>query len=94
MLALGAGLLASGPAASEDVDMYDGQWHFGITPYGWLPSLHGNLNLILPSGSTSAAVEINPSSYLSNLQFGLMVAGEARKGEDREVRQMFRERRD
>src|SRR5271170_943282 len=80
-LLMGAGILGSGIAASEDVDMYDGQWRFGATPYLWLPSLHGNLELPLPSGSISAEVQINPSSYLSDLQFGFMMAGQARKGD-------------
>ena len=74
-LAIVAGLLASGMAASEEVNMYDGQWRFGITPYLWLPSVHGNLNIPLPSGPSSAEVQINPGSYLSNLQFGFMAAG-------------------
>jgi hypothetical protein len=78
---MGAGVLGSGIAAGEDVDMYDGQWRFGATPYLWLPSLHGNLELPLPSGSVSAEVKINPSSYLSDLQFGFMMAGQARKGD-------------
>ena len=80
-LAMGTGLLMSGQAASEEVDMYDGQWRAGITPYLWLPSVHGTLNLPLPSGSTTAAVEINPGSYLSDLQFGFMAAGQVRKGD-------------
>jgi hypothetical protein len=80
-LALGAGVLASGTAASEDLNMYDGQWRFGLTPYGWFPSVHGNLNINLPSGSTSADVQINPSSYLSNLQFAGMLTGQARNGD-------------
>jgi hypothetical protein len=80
-LLMGVGVLASGSAACADVDMYDGQWHFGATPYLWLPSLHGNLELPLPSGSVSAEVQINPSSYLSDLQFGFMMAGQARKGD-------------
>jgi len=80
-LAMGAGMLASGTAASEDVNMYDGQWRFGFTPYLWLPSFHGDLNFNLPSGSVSADVQVNPSSYLSDLQFGFMAAGQVRKGD-------------
>jgi hypothetical protein len=81
-LAMGMCLLASGTAASEDVNMYDGQWRAGITPYLWLPSLHGDLNIPLPGGgSTSAQVQVNPSSYLSDLQFGFMAAGQVRKGD-------------
>ncbi len=80
-LAMAAGMLASGTAASEEVNMYDGQWRFGFTPYLWLPSFHGDLNLNLPSGSTSVDVQVNPSSYLSDLQFGFMGAGQVRKGD-------------
>jgi hypothetical protein len=81
-LAMGAGLLVSGTAVCEDVNMYDGQWRAGVTPYLWLPSVHGDLNINLPGGgSTSAQVQINPSSYLSDLQFGFMMAGQVRKGD-------------
>lgn len=80
-LATGACIVASGTAASEEVDMYDGQWRAGITPYLWLPSFHGNLNLPLPTGSISVDVQVNPSSYLSDLQFGFMAAGQVRKGD-------------
>jgi len=80
-LLVSGSVLVSGTAASEDVDIYDGQWHFGATPYAWLPSLHGNLELPLPSGSVSANVQVNPSSYLSDLQFAFMITGQARKGD-------------
>lgn len=82
VLAACAGLLVSGVSAAADPDMWDGQWHFAITPYGWFPSIGGKFNIPLPSGATSApTVSVNPSSYLSDLQFAAMVFGDARKGD-------------
>lgn len=46
------------------------------------PSIHGNLNLTLPPGSSGTPnIQINPSSYLSDLQFAGMVTGQVRKGD-------------
>ena len=82
-LAAGAGLLASGGAAlGADVDQYDGQWRYRLTPYAWFPNIHQTLqfNTRLGGGKTVEA-EVKPDSYLSNLEFALMGTFEARKGD-------------
>jgi hypothetical protein len=69
------------PAAAAEVNMYDGQWHYQLTPYGWFPSISGDLDFTLPSGGGgSPSVKVNPSSYLKDLQFAAMFYAEARKG--------------
>ncbi|HYN77952.1 MAG TPA: hypothetical protein VES73_09175, partial [Lamprocystis sp. (in: g-proteobacteria)] len=84
-LALGA-LLGAAPAAAA-VDPYDGAWHFSVTPYLWLPNINGSMDSQV-SGLRSRATgamedvrvnaEIGPNDYLENLEFAVMVAGEAR----------------
>jgi hypothetical protein len=52
-------------------------WRFAITPYLWLPTIKGDLKYGIPPGSGgSPEVEFGPA----DLEFALMVAGEARKG--------------
>jgi len=64
------------------VDMYDGQWHYSLTPYAWFPNIHQTLQYSTPlGGGKTVDVEVKPDSYLSNLDFALMGTFEARKGE-------------
>jgi hypothetical protein len=79
----GAGVLAStGAASAADVDMYDGQWRYSLTPYAWFPNINQTLqiNTRLGGGKT-VNVEVKPDSYLSDLDFALMGTFEARKGD-------------
>lgn len=82
-MATGAGILASGGAASgAGVDMYDGQWHYSLTPYAWFPNVYQNLQYTGPLGSNNSAnVKVEPGNYLSDLKFALMGIFEARKGD-------------
>ena len=66
------------PATAASTDAYDGQWHFGVTPYGWFPSIKGDLRFSAPGGNPH--VNIDPDDYLSDLQFAGMLAGQARRG--------------
>jgi hypothetical protein len=80
------GCLAAAPAAQGAEDPYDGNWHFSLTPYLWLPTTSGSLLLTVPprlSGLVSDVrmnVDITPADILSHLDYGLMAAGDARKG--------------
>ena len=60
-----AGLLASGGVASAaGVDMYDGQWHYSLTPYAWFPNIRQTLQFNTPLGGGKAVeVEVKPDSY-------------------------------
>lgn len=56
-------------------------WTFSLTPYLWLPTIKGEMAFSIPSGgSGSPNLETGPSDYLSDLNFGFMLSGEARKG--------------
>lgn len=78
-----AGLLASGGVASgAGVDMYDGQWHYSLTPYAWFPNIYQTSQFTTPlGGGKTVEIEVEPDSYLSNLEFALMGTFEARKGD-------------
>ena len=76
----GAGLLAAGSASAGD--LYDGQWHYSLTPYAWFPNIRQTLQFTTPlGGGKTVEVEVKPDSYLSNLDFALMGTFEARKGD-------------
>ena len=82
-LAASVGLLASsGMASGAGVDMYNGQWHYSLTPYAWFPNISQTLQFNTPlGGGKTVDVEVKPDSYLSNLDFALMGTFEARKGD-------------
>lgn len=80
-LAIGAAALASPVASAEDVNMFDGQWHYGLTVYGWFPAMTTDASFPLRDGATvSPSVTVKPKNYLSDLQFGAMGAFQARNG--------------
>ncbi len=55
-------------------------WEFGITPYVWLPGIHGELNFDVPAGD-NPITNIDASNYWSNLKFAAMLTGTAHKGD-------------
>jgi hypothetical protein len=81
---------AAGPAgASVQRTLAPEPWRFSLTPYVWLPTINAHIDVPLPpigggGGGTapdgSLETEIGPNRYLSNLNFALMLAGEARRG--------------
>jgi hypothetical protein len=82
-LAASASLLASsGMASGAGMDMYDGEWHYSLTPYAWFPNISQTLQFNTPlGGGKTVEVEVKPDNYLSNLDFALMGTFEARKGD-------------
>lgn len=78
LLAIGVLIAPAGAAAPASGD----QWRFTLTPYIWLPNVDGTLKFSVPPGAGgSPAVDVGPNSYLENLDFALMIAGEARRGD-------------
>lgn len=51
-------------------------WNYSLTPYLWVPTISVESNNIDNSGT---GTEVGPSDYLSALDFGFMINGEARK---------------
>ena len=67
--ALGALTAQAGPAVP------DGQWHFGVTPYLWLPTIHTTFDFSLPPDEGgSLENELGPK----DLNFALLLNAEAR----------------
>jgi hypothetical protein len=76
---LGAVLLCAPICANAQAE--GDQWRFTLTPYLWLPNVDGTLKYSVPPGASgSPSVDVGPNDYLENLDFALMLAGEARKG--------------
>jgi len=72
---------AAGPVVAEE-DMFDGKWHFSVTPYLFLPKAYGTVTYQNPAGAGgSISATMDPGSYLESLDFAAMIAGEARKGD-------------
>ena len=69
-LAIGAPRPAVAQSASAD------QWQFVVVPYFLFPHMDGRIGL----GPVTVAVESSPSDIFSNLQFGAMLAAEAKHG--------------
>lgn len=53
----------------------DNRWHYSATPYVWLVGLDGGVGV----GRLDTDVDLRPSDVLKHLQFGFMVAGQARR---------------
>ncbi|MBK1722984.1 hypothetical protein [Thiocystis violacea] len=93
LTALAAVTLSASPIAAlakDQVDPYDGGWHFTLTPYLWLPNINGTVNGRMsgpraPDGTSlgelSASSKIGPNDYLEHLKLGFMATGEVRKGD-------------
>jgi hypothetical protein len=80
------GSLALMPAAQAAENVYDGNWHFSLTPYLWLPSIDGELTFVIPPGSSGGpnggSVDVGAGSeeILASLNFAFMGTGDVRKG--------------
>jgi hypothetical protein len=81
-------LAAVVPAAAANelsgANSFDGQWHFNLTPYAWLPTIYNSASFTGPfgiSGGVDSAMHTTPNDYLDDLSFAFMIAGEARKGD-------------
>lgn len=80
-LFLVAALGLAGPVSAQTSSHQGDAWQFALTPYLWLPSIHGTLKFSTPPGAGgSPNVEIGADEYLKNLDMALMLSGEARRG--------------
>ena len=56
-------------------------WTFAITPYAWLPTISTTFSATGPRGGTvTNTISAGIGDYLSEINFGLMLGGEARYG--------------
>jgi hypothetical protein len=76
-LALAAGLWIAASAASGAAEqLVSDKWQFQVTPYTWALALDGDVTVKGVKSSPSVSFR----DILSNLDYALMVEGEARKG--------------
>jgi hypothetical protein len=64
-IALIGGLMAEALPAAAAVDPFDGNWHFGVTPYLWLPNVNANLDHYFPASPDQPASDRDRSKQLS-----------------------------
>jgi hypothetical protein len=87
-IVIGLGALASAGVSAQDViapadgvNMWDGQWHFGATIYGWVPWINSTVQLPPVAGGANTTIETQPSQYLKSLDGGVLLQGTVRKGD-------------
>jgi hypothetical protein len=78
---LGLAAFASGSAAAADVNMWDGQWHFEVSPYAWVPWMYTTVQLPPIAGGGNPTEEVQPSQYLKYVKSGALFDGSVRKGD-------------
>lgn len=78
---IGSALAAITLTANAQVNMFDGEWHFSVTPYVFLPHINQSVTLDRRNGQeVDASVSLGPSDWWSALNMAFMINGEARKG--------------
>lgn len=80
-VALAAGFLAAAaPLSAQTTAVSADAWTWRATIYAWGPSINGTSNFKGLPGDGEIDTDVNPSSYLSRLQFAFMGTLEARQG--------------
>ena len=69
-----AGPTLADPSHSKTTDD-DSEWHVDLSPYIWLPGVHGTVGAL----GRDSAVHATPLDLISNFRFGLMGIVEARR---------------
>jgi hypothetical protein len=67
--------------ATEDMNMWDGQWHYEAMLYGCAPFMYLTVQLPPIAGGGNPPIETQPSQYLKYLQNALFLVGRIRKGD-------------
>ncbi len=87
-LIAGLGAFASGSVWAQDViavadgiNMWDGQWHFEVSPYAWVPWIYVTSQLPPIAGGGNPTTEIEPNQYLKYVKGGVLFDGSVRKGD-------------
>jgi hypothetical protein len=85
---LGLSALASAGASTQDViavadgvNMWDGQWHYDATVYGWVPWIYSTVDLPPIAGGGSQTITTEPHQYLKYVEGGVLAEGTVRKGD-------------
>jgi hypothetical protein len=78
---LSLGALASTHATADEIDKWDGQWHFDATLYGWVPFMYTTVNVPAIAGGGTQTIETQPSQYLKYVKVGALFDGAIQKGD-------------
>jgi hypothetical protein len=73
-------LLACAMVVNAAEEKMDDKWHFAITPYIWIPSISGSMELDPAPGFGSGNLEYGSGSYLDYLDFVGMLDLQMQKG--------------
>jgi len=73
--------LAAGSAVAEDVNMWDGQWHFDVSPYAWVPWLYTTVQVPPIAGGGNPTIDTQPHQYLKYVEGGALFEATVRKGD-------------
>jgi hypothetical protein len=68
-------------AVADGINMWDGQWHYDATIYGWVPWIYNSLNLPPIAGGGSQTITTEPHQYLKYVEGGALLQGTVRKGD-------------
>lgn len=77
-LAAALALLLGAPAAAAENSITDGDWHYLLRLYGWLPSVSGQTRFDLGDGGGDATVDT--SQIIDALKMSFMGSAQVRKG--------------
>ena len=87
-LVLGLAAVASAKVKAQDViavadgvNMWDGQWHYDATIYGWVPWIYSTVDLPPIAGGGSQTITTEPHQYLKHLEGGVLAQASVRKGD-------------
>jgi hypothetical protein len=65
----------SSDAAATDASAPAGDWHFSVSPYLWLPGVHGGIGV---NSTQIVGIHASAGDLLSHFRFGLMGVVEPR----------------
>jgi hypothetical protein len=68
-------------AVSDGVNMWDGQWHYDATVYGWVPWIYTTVDLPAIAGGGSQTSTTEPHQYLKYVEGGVLADATVRKGD-------------
>ena len=74
-------VLAAGNASAQEVNLWDGQWHFSVTPYAWAPWMYTTVQLPPIVGGGNPTIATEPSQYLKDVKVVALLEGSIQKGD-------------
>jgi len=72
--------IPTNPAPAAEYNAYDGNWHFSLAPYLWIPGYDASFNFRAGPGGGRPTAEAGPLDVLAKLQFVFMGMADVRKG--------------